>query len=200
MTISSSMNGKKSPELKRPSGIPHTVDELTQQNIETIVEMESATRAERSHTERFAEIVTNFCGSMRFIWAHVIWLGAWSLWNTLPMLKQWRFDPFPFFFLCFILAVEAIFLASFILMNQRHEAKLNERRNHLDLQINLLSEQENTKMLQMLSRIARKVGAETHDDPDIKVLEAATRPEKMLQQIDETIAQTEAAEAADAAS
>lgn len=166
-----------------------TVEELTQRNIDTIIELENATKAERTYTDRFAETVTHFCGSMRFVWAHLVWLSAWSVWNTLPMLKTWRFDVFPFFFLCFILAVEAIFLASFILMNQRHEAKVSERRNHLDLQINLLSEQENTKMLQMLSQIAHAVGADVHSDPDIKVLQDAARPEKMLQQIDETIAQ-----------
>jgi len=184
------------PHSKLLDEMPRTVDELTQQNIDTIVELEKSTKADRSHTERFAEVVTRFCGSIRFIWAHIVWLSLWSAWNTLPMLQKWRFDAFPFFFLCFILAVEAIFLASFILMNQRHEAKLSERRNHLDLQINLLSEQENTKMLQLLSEIAKKVGAESHDDPSIKVLQGAARPEKMLQQIDETIAKVDADEEA----
>ncbi len=51
-------------------------------------------------------------------------------------------------------------------------------------------------MLQLLSEIAQKVGAESHDDPDIKVLQAAARPEKMLQQIDETIAKIDADEKA----
>lgn len=179
---------------------PRTVDELTQRNIDTIIELENATKAERSQTDRFAEIVTHFCGSMRFIWFHIVWIGAWSLWNTLPSLEKWRFDEFPFFFLCFILAVEAIFLASFILMNQRHESRLSERRNHLDLQINLLSEQENTKMLQMLSQIAQNVGAKVDNDPDIAILQAATEPHKMLQQIDETIAQIDENEQAEIAS
>ncbi len=168
---------------------PQTVDELTQRNIDTIIALESATKAERTYTEHFAETVTRFCGSIRFIWVHLIWIGGWSVWNVLPKLKPWRFDAFPFFFLCFILAVEAICLASFILMNQRLEAKVSERRNHLDLQINLLSEQENTKMLQMLSQIAEVVGASIHSDPDIKVMQEAARPDKMLQQIDKTIAQ-----------
>lgn len=171
---------------------PRSVDELTQRNIETIVELENATKADRSHTERFAETVTLFCGSVGFLWAHIILFACWMCWNASPQTSHWRFDPFPFNFLGIILAGEAIFLASFILMNQRHESQLNQRRNHLDLQINLLSEQENTKMLQMLSQIAKKVGADVGSDPDIKILEAAARPEKMLQQIDETIAKIDA--------
>ena len=188
-----SQNSKLLNEVPLLTDEPRTVDELTQRNIDTIVELENATKADRTATERFSEVVTQFCGSVRFVWMHVILFACWVFWNASPLTSRWRFDPFPFNFLGIILAGEAIFLASFILMNQRHESQLNQRRNHLDLQINLLSEQENTKMLQMLSEIARKVGADVSDDPDITVLQGAARPEKMLQQIDETIAKIDAA-------
>ena len=39
--------------------------------------------------------------------------------------------------------------------------RISERRNHLDLQINLLSEQENTKMLKMLEQISKKLGIDS---------------------------------------
>ena len=81
---------------------------------------------------------------------------------------------------------EAIFLSSFILISQNYEMRITERRNQLDLQINLLSEQENTKMLQMLARIARKVGADCDDDPEIRALEEATRPDMLVRQIEKT--------------
>jgi uncharacterized membrane protein len=58
-----------------------------------------------------------------------------------------------------VVSLEAIFLSTFILISQNHDTKISERRNHLDLQINLLSEQENTQMLTMLRAIAEKVGA-----------------------------------------
>jgi hypothetical protein len=56
-------------------------------------------------------------------------------------------------------SLDAIFLSTFILTSQNHKTPLSERRNHLDLQINLLTEQENTKMRRMLEHIAEKVGA-----------------------------------------
>ncbi|MES2786458.1 MAG: DUF1003 domain-containing protein, partial [Pseudomonadota bacterium] len=61
----------------------------------------------------------------------------------------------------------------------------SDRRNQLDLQINLLAEQENTKMLQLLEAIAKKVGATSGDDPEIRALEQATRPETLARQIEE---------------
>ena len=79
--------------------------------------------------------------------------------------------------------MEAIFLSTFILISQNQETRISERRNNLDLQINLLTEQENTKMLQILERIAEKVGAVIDDDPTVSVLEQATRPEKLVEQI-----------------
>ena len=108
--------------------------------------------------------------------------GGWIILNFLPRLQH--FDPFPFTFLTFVVSLEAIFLSTFILISQNHETRLSERRNHLDLQINLLTEQENTKMLRMLERIAQKVGAKTDDDPSLQVLDQATHPEKLIEQIE----------------
>jgi hypothetical protein len=48
------------------------------------------------------------------------------------------------------------------------------------LQINLLTEQENTKMLKLVEPIAEKVGAVTNDDLTLQVLE----PEKLVEQIE----------------
>jgi hypothetical protein len=41
-------------------------------------------------------------------------------------------------------------------------------------------------MLRILERIAKKVGARTDDDPHLQVLEQATQPEKLVDQIEKT--------------
>ena len=84
------------------------------------------------------------------------------------------------------MSLEAIFLSSFILISQNYEMRISDRRNRLDLQINLLSEQENTKMLQLLDRIAKKLDVSSEDDDEIGVLEQATRPETLARQIEKT--------------
>ena len=68
--------------------------------------------------------------------------------------------------------------------SQNQETRLAERRSRLDLQINLLTEQENTTMLKMLVRIAQKVGADVDSDQVLSVLAASTRPDKLIDQID----------------
>jgi uncharacterized membrane protein len=94
-------------------------------------------------------------------------------------------DPYPFSFLTLVVSLEAIFLSTFIMISENRQGRLEERRSHLDLQINLLAEQENTKMLQLLTSIARKLEVEDGGDPSVTVLEQATRPDALLKQIDQ---------------
>ena len=166
---------------------PRTVEDVTERNVQAILQLEEAAKTHRSNADRIADLIAAFCGSMIFVWVHVIWFGAWVFANTLLGIKP--FDPFPFTFLTLIVSLEAIFLSTFILISQNHETRLSERRNQLDLQINLLTEQENTKMLRMLERIAEKVGAKTDDDPSLQVLDQATNPEKLVEQIEQASTQ-----------
>jgi uncharacterized membrane protein len=168
---------------------PHTVEDLTKQNVHTIVELEETAKANRDKTDRMADAIAQFCGSFTFVWVHLIWFIAWIVINLIPGLP--KFDPYPFTFLTLVVSLEAIFLSTFILISQNHDARISERRNHLDLQINLLTEQENTKVLKLLQNIAEKVGANLQDDPSLQVLEQSTRPEKLVKQIEEAAEKAE---------
>lgn len=179
--LPSSATATRARRGRRP---PPTVEELTQQNVETMRQLEEAALAKRSMADHMAAFVARFGGSMAFVWIHALLFGGWIVFNTWPGLQH--FDPYPFTFLTLLVSLEAIFLSSFILISQNHEMRITERRNQLDLQINLLSEQENTKMLQMLARIARKLGADCDDDPEIRALEEATRPDTLVRQIEKT--------------
>jgi uncharacterized membrane protein len=158
------------------------VEELTAQNVKAVLALEEDARAHRTFSDRLADRVARFCGSITFFWTHVVWFGVWIGANLLPSMPH--FDPFPFTFLTLVVSLEAIFLSTFILISQNHETKLAERRNHLDLQINLLAEQENTRMLKMLMAVGEAVGAKIDDDGETEVLEQETRPEDLAQQID----------------
>lgn len=173
---------------KKPHASPNppaarSVDDLTERNVQTIVKLEEAAREERSTADKFANAVGRFCGSVTFVWIHVALFGLWIGINCWPGGP--RFDPFPFTFLTFIVSLEAILLSTFILISQNQETRLAERRNHLDLQINLLAEQENTKTLKILNAIATALRVPVENDPDEKVLEEATRPENLVKQIDQ---------------
>lgn len=160
-----------------------SVDQLTRQNVDAVLKLEQAAREQRTSTDRLAEAIANFCGRMTFVWVHVLWFGGWIVINLVPGIPH--IDPFPFTFLTLVVSLEAIFLSTFILISQNHDTRISERRSHLDLQLNLLSEQENTKMIAMLQAIASKVGADLSQDPHIQLLSQETQPEKLAAQIEE---------------
>jgi uncharacterized membrane protein len=166
---------------------PRSVEELTEKNVRAIHHLECAAQRHRSWTDVLADRVSRFGGSPTFLWLHVAWFGAWLAFNSLPSFKH--FDPFPFTFLTLVVSLEAIFLATFILISQNHASRISDRRNQLDLQINLLTEQENTKMLHLLNGIARKLGVESADEASLQALEQATRPDRLVEQIERAAAE-----------
>lgn len=157
-----------------------SLKEETKSNIIKVAQVEREEKRKRTFGEKLSAAIAAFCGSMTFVYVHIAWFGCWIGTNTLfPSLA---FDEFPFTFLTLVVSLEAIFLSTFILISQNHETKLTERRNQLDLQINMLAEQENTKQIELLEAIARKVGVDM-DDPELRILKEKVDPAKLAKQI-----------------
>ena len=181
MSTSTTSNSESGAQNQVVSDGP-SAGQLIQRNVNAILKLEEAAKGERTRSDLVAEAIAKFCGSMTFVWVHVVWFGGWILLNLLPGIRH--IDPFPFTFLTLVVSLEAIFLSTFILISQNHDTKISEKRNHLDLQINLLSEQENTTMLMMLQAIAEKVGADLSQHPHLEELRQETQPEKLAKELE----------------
>jgi uncharacterized membrane protein len=169
------------------------IEDEIKTNVTKITDLERKQKESRTFGERLSEGIAKFAGSMVFVYIHVAWFTIWILINT---VFGARIDPFPFTFLTFVVSLEAIFLSTFILINQNHETQLANRRNHLDLQINMLAEQENTKTLELLQEIAKQVGVKV-DRESTQALIEEVDPEFLLEEI--VVAEAENKAAADAA-
>lgn len=88
---------------------------------------------------------------------HSAWFTIWIVVNV-RVLPITPFDPFPFSLLSIVVGMEAIILALFVLSSQNRMTKEADHRAHLDLQVNLLSEQEMTMVMQMLKEICEHHG------------------------------------------
>ena len=62
---------------------PHTEDELTARNVETVSRLEEAAQQHRTRGDRVSDVITSFCGSMTFVWVHIAWFSGWVILNTL---------------------------------------------------------------------------------------------------------------------
>jgi uncharacterized membrane protein len=142
-------------DSKRASSI------LPTRNIRAIARLENEALHQRSMTDRISDSITRFAGSSVFILLHIIWFTIWIVLNVGRVHGIHAFDPYPFTFLTMVVSLEAIFLSIFVLISQNRMAHQADRRAHLDLQINLLAEQENTLMLRMLERLCEHQGIKT---------------------------------------
>ena len=133
---------------------------LPSRNIRAIARLENEALHQRTLTDRISDTITRFAGSSVFIVLHIAWFTVWIILN-LGRTGTHPFDPYPFTFLTMVVSLEAIFLSIFVLISQNRMAHQADRRAHLDLQINLLAEQENTMMLRMLERLCEQQGIKT---------------------------------------
>src|SRR5689334_10694450 len=132
----------------------------THRNILEICALEKKALARRSLAARIGDVIATQAGRMWFIIFHAAWFTIWLVLN-LTAHEHSAFDPFPFSLLTMIVSLESIFLSLFILMSQNRSSLQADQRNHLDLQINLLAEDENTKILQMLQALCEATNSQS---------------------------------------
>jgi uncharacterized membrane protein len=156
--------------------------QVVERNIKALLQRQQAEDKRRSWQDRIADAVTNFTGSMAFVFIHLALFGLWIAWN-LGWLGLKPFDP-SFVVLAMFASVEAIFLSTFVLISQNRMAALADKRADLDLQVSLLSEHEITRLVILVTEIARKMNIEAADDPEIPELAKDVHPERVLDTIE----------------
>jgi uncharacterized membrane protein len=146
---------------------PSAIDRrTTTKNIEAILELEKDDERQLSRFKRVSHAVGWFVGTIYFIgvqWAFVL---LWIVVNPRVQGNHPPFDPYPFPLLSTVLALEAVLLTSFVLIRQNALDLRSERRNHLNLQINLMAEKEATSILNALREIADHLDVDVSDDAE----------------------------------
>ena len=160
----------------------------SQLHIDSIVRQEEEALERRSGSERLADGIGSFAGSLPFVLVHLALLIAWLLLNSGKISTVRPFDPYPFSLLGVIVAVEAVILSSFILMRQNRMMRRGERRDHLNLQVDLLAEKEITKLLQMVRAICAHLGLQNiMADKEIRELSENTSIESLSQTLEDRL-------------
>jgi uncharacterized membrane protein len=140
------------PEL--PGGETSAVAE----NIEKVIQVEQDVVQARSFGVAISEKIGSFIGTIWFVAVHLVGYVLWIAINAGIIRSLPIFDPWPHPVLASITSMEAVIIAAFVLMKQNRAGTLADRRNHLDLQINLLTELEVAQTLKMLERIEQHLG------------------------------------------
>ncbi len=154
-------------------------------NIQAIVDRRERDAKAASAEERAAAAISKFAGSMLFVYIHLAVFGGWILINigALPIVPAW--DP-SLVVLAMAASVEAIFLSTFVLINQNRMAAEDSARADLDLQISLLNEHETTRLISMIEAVAQHLGVETDADNELAELKRDVAPDAVLDKIEES--------------
>jgi uncharacterized membrane protein len=157
--------------------------DVIERNIDSIEQHRQEADEARSTQDIIADAITWFSGSMPFVYFHIALFAFWILTN-LEIAGLPAFDPYPFGMLTTIVSLEAIFLSTFVLVSQNRQAVIADRRSELDLQINLLTEHEVTRLLTIVDAMASKLGIDPYDSSELKDLEQDVAPEEVLSELE----------------
>jgi uncharacterized membrane protein len=125
-------------------------------SIDAILRLEKEEEQQLAFHHRIFHSIGGFVGTVHFIILQILAVGLWIAFNA--YFPGFALDHFPFPLLATILALEAVLLTSCVLIRQNLIDQTLERRDHLELQINLLAEREATRSLRILQRIAERLG------------------------------------------
>lgn len=158
--------------------------DVIERNIGIIELLKRESDLNKSAQDRIADAITNFSGSMLFLYLHAAWFGVWIPVNMgwIPHVKP--FDVYPFGLLTMIVSLEAIFLSTLVMISQNRQAVQGDQQRQLDLQIDLLAEYEITRMLRLVDKIAEKMDITDAYDKEIDQLVEPVAPEVILKEIE----------------
>lgn len=163
------------------SGGPGELNSALRKNIDSLRRQRQQEKSRASREETLADRITAFTGSMLFVYLHLVIYAVWIGWNLIPGIPH--FDP-SFVILAMEASVEAIFLSTFVLISQNRAQAATDKRDDLDLHINLLAEHELTRLIEMVAAIAQKLEVRTGTEQEVAEITKDVAPEVVLKEIE----------------
>lgn len=135
---------------------------------------------------KIADTLASSFGTISFLFLNLLIFVGWMILNS-PKSPVQPFDPFPYMLLSVTVSAYAIILSIIVLISQNRESQISNLRNEFQLQVNLITEKEITKILQMLKTISVKQGVKIEDEEleeMIKEIDTSYIERELLKQMD----------------
>jgi len=166
------------------SRLPSSVSD----NIDTVAEFYARHEEQVSTTQRVVEKVALFLGSPGYVAANILFIVGWIAANLLAEDFGWtQVDEPPFFWLQGLIGLNAFVISTTVLIRQNRISTLADHHAHLDLQVNLLTEEKSSKIIQMLEELRRDMpNVRNTDDHEAAELAKPADPKAVLTEIERT--------------
>jgi uncharacterized membrane protein len=134
-------------------------------NIVAIAEFQARKEQDVSTSQRMVEKMALFLGSPGYVVVNVVFIVGWIAFNCAAPDAGWpQFDEPPFFWLQGIISLNAFVISTTVLIRQNRMSRLADRHAHLDLQVNMLTEQKTSKIIALLEALRRDLPNVDNDD------------------------------------
>ena len=163
-------------------------------NIENILAFYSREDKLTTRSQKMLGAIIDSLGNPFWLGAILLFIVIWIFSNLFLSKLGWvPFDSPPLHWLQGLIGLGALLLMMVILIKQNRHDKIEERRAHLELQINLLTEQKTTKLINLIEELRRDLPMiKDRHDPDLAAYQRPTNPEAVLAALDEHITNTAA--------
>jgi uncharacterized membrane protein len=142
--------------IERRAPAPTTLSDHISDNVDGVVALQRRETDALSPAQRRLERVGRFVGRPNYLVGVLLTATLWVAFNlTAPYLGFRPFDEPPFAWLDLLLTFVALITTTVVLIGQNRQTKLEQRRAHLDLQVNLLTEQKVSKLIHLLEELRR---------------------------------------------
>jgi len=169
-------------ETDQHSELPTSVSE----NIGTIAEFYARHDEHVTATQRVVEKVALFLGSPGYVAVNIVFIICWIAGNLLAAdfdLEQ--IDEPPFFWLQGLIGLNAFVISTTVLIRQNRMSRLADHHAHLDLQVNLLTEEKTSKIIELLDQLRRDLpGVRSEVDHEAEELAKPADPKAVLEAIE----------------
>ncbi|MFT3927953.1 MAG: DUF1003 domain-containing protein [Myxococcales bacterium] len=117
------------------------------------------TEDKRTRVQRAADWISDFSGSLEFLFLHIALFAVWIVLNVAPLDHSLAggFDPFPFGLLTMCVSLEAIILSVFVLLSQNRQVARDRVRNDIEYEVNLKAELEVAQLHEKVDRFYEEV-------------------------------------------
>jgi uncharacterized membrane protein len=156
-------------------------------NSSVVQSLKAREDRKRTVDQRLSDAITKGFGNIYFLIGNLVWFSGWLILNLGFVKGVEPFDPYPFGMLTTIVSLEAIILAIFVLMTQNREARVNDLREEVDLHVDLVTEQEITKALDLLVKLLRKNGVNTENDEVLTQMLKPVDSDKLEEVLDKQV-------------
>jgi uncharacterized membrane protein len=152
------------------------------QNIGDIVAFQEREHEKVGTSQRRLEVVSTLIGRPLYLVSLLSMVGLWIAANGIAAhLGAAPVDPPPFVWLTGVLTLAALITATVVLFAQNRQSKLENQRAHLDLQVNLLTEQKVTKLIHLIEELRRDLPmVKDRHDPEAVALQERTDTSRVL--------------------